>query len=124
MVRGGDEPADVLSRRRNRRLHQHARDIPPRDESQRASMTDLGGKVAVVTGASRGLGQRAAIRLAGHGAVVVLIARSEAALGATAPSIIERGGGAEIVRAVVSDPRSLSAVPARTSRMGAPSILV
>ena len=41
-------------------------------------MTDLGGKVAVVTGASRGLGQRAAIRLAEPWRVVVLIARSEA----------------------------------------------
>ena len=57
-------------------------------------MTDLGGKVAVVTGASRGLGQRAAIRLAGDGAVVVLIARSEAALETTARSIIEKGGRA------------------------------
>ena len=39
-------------------------------------MTDLTGKVAVVTGASRGLGQRAAIRLAEQGATLVLVARS------------------------------------------------
>jgi NAD(P)-dependent dehydrogenase (short-subunit alcohol dehydrogenase family) len=87
-------------------------------------MTDLGGKVAVVTGASRGLGQRVAIRLAGHGAVVVLIARSEAALEATARSIIENGGRAETVGADLSDPRSLDAVTARVSVIGVPSILV
>jgi NAD(P)-dependent dehydrogenase (short-subunit alcohol dehydrogenase family) len=87
-------------------------------------MTDLAGKVAVVTGASRGLGQRVAIRLAGRGALVVLIARSEAGLKTTARSIVEKGGRAEVVSADLSDPRSLDAVIAGASRAGAPSILV
>ena len=52
-----------------------AGDFPPRDQSRRETMTDLTGKVAVVTGASRGLGQRAAIRLADRGATLVLVAR-------------------------------------------------
>ena len=73
-------------------------------------MTDLAGKVAVVTGASRGLGQRVAIRLADRGATVVLVARSEAVLEATARSIVENGGRAEVVSADLSDPRSLDAV--------------
>jgi NAD(P)-dependent dehydrogenase (short-subunit alcohol dehydrogenase family) len=87
-------------------------------------MTDLTGKVAVVTGASRGLGQRAAIRLAEQGATVVLVARSKAVLEATARSIREQGGRAEVVSADLSDPRSLDAVVAGASRVGAPSILV
>ena len=52
-------------------------------------MIDLSGKVAVVTGASRGLGQRVAVRLAAHGASVVLVARSESTLAATAGNIIK-----------------------------------
>ena len=73
-------------------------------------MTDLAGKVAVVTGASRGLGQRVAIRLADRGATLVLVARGEAVLKATARSIVEKGGRAEVVSADLSDPRSLDAV--------------
>ena len=87
-------------------------------------MTDLKGKVAVVTGASRGLGQRAAIRLAEQGATVVLVARSDAALETTARRIREKGGRAEVVSADLSDPSSLDAVVAAASRAGAPSILV
>lgn len=55
-------------------------------------MTNLRGKVAVVTGAGRGVGRRAALRLASLGAGVVLIARSEAQLRETA-SLIEAAGG-------------------------------
>ena len=87
-------------------------------------MTDLAGKVAVVTGASRGLGQRVAFRLARHGATVVLIARSAPALEGTAQSIIENGGRAEVVSADLSDQRSLEAIVAGASRVGVPSILV
>jgi short-subunit dehydrogenase len=87
-------------------------------------MTDLGGKVAVVTGASRGLGQRAAVRLAAHGASLVLVARSETALAATASGIRKKGGRAEVVAANLSDPRSLDDVVAAANRVGPPAILV
>ena len=87
-------------------------------------MTDLSGKVAVVTGASRGLGQRVAVRLAAHGAALVLVARSEAALAATAAGIIQKGGRAEVVTANLSDPRSLDAIVEAANRVGPPSILV
>ena len=40
---------------------------------------DLSGKVAVVTGASRGIGRRTALTLAGAGATVVLTSRGDAA---------------------------------------------
>ncbi len=87
-------------------------------------MTDLSGKFAAVTGASRGLGQRVAVRLAAHGAALVLVARSEAALAATAAAIIQKGGRAEVVTANLSDPRSLDAIVAAANRVGPPSILV
>ncbi len=55
-------------------------------------MTDLTGKIAVVTGASRGLGQRVAVRLAREGAVVALVARQEAQLRETARLVAQSAG--------------------------------
>ena len=43
-------------------------------------MNNLNGKVAVVTGASRGLGRRIAARLAQQGAAVALLARTKSGL--------------------------------------------
>jgi NAD(P)-dependent dehydrogenase (short-subunit alcohol dehydrogenase family) len=87
-------------------------------------MKDLTGKIAVVTGASRGLGRQAAIRLAERGATVVLVARSAASLESTARGIVEKGGHAEVVSADLSDARSIDKVEAGASRVGAPSILI
>jgi 2-deoxy-D-gluconate 3-dehydrogenase len=52
---------------------------------------DLDGKVAVVTGGGRGLGQAAACALAEAGASIALLARSENELAATAAMIQEMG---------------------------------
>lgn len=88
-------------------------------------MTDLTGKVAVVTGASRGLGQRAAVRLAASGAAVALVARGAAGLHETARLVAERGGRAEIVAANLGDPASLDMVKRHVEdTLGRPSILV
>ena len=51
------------------------------------SMFDLTGKTAVVTGASRGLGQQIAVALAEAGADLCVTARSEASLGETKEKI-------------------------------------
>ncbi|MEP1990375.1 MAG: SDR family NAD(P)-dependent oxidoreductase, partial [Ascidiaceihabitans sp.] len=48
--------------------------------TQTAALFDLSGKVACITGASSGLGRRAAIALAAAGASVVGIARRAEAL--------------------------------------------
>ena len=50
-------------------------------------MNDFGGKIAIVTGASRGLGRRIAVRLSQHGAMLALLARNEAGLEQTRQEI-------------------------------------
>ena len=45
-------------------------------------MGSLDGRVAIVTGASRGIGQHVAERFAAEGAAVALVARTLSALGA------------------------------------------
>jgi len=57
-------------------------------------VADLGGKVALVTGAGQGVGQGIAFALAAAGAAVVAAGRTEAKVVATAQTIKERGGKA------------------------------
>jgi 3-oxoacyl-[acyl-carrier protein] reductase len=57
-------------------------------------MSTLASKVAIVTGASRGIGRAIAVQLAGAGATVVCVARSDNAA-ATADEIRAAGGQAE-----------------------------
>jgi short-subunit dehydrogenase len=52
------------------------------------------GKVVLVTGASSGIGRAAAIRFAGAGATVLLVARSEDLLAEAADEIVSAGGTA------------------------------
>jgi len=65
--------------------------------------TDLRGKRILLTGASSGIGVVAAEKLAGHGAIVILVARRENLLREVAARIAERGGEAVVMPANLSD---------------------
>lgn len=67
-------------------------------------MFDLTGRLALVTGAGRGLGRAIALALAGHGATVLLNGRDARPLEAVAARIREAGGAAELRVADLTDP--------------------
>lgn len=75
-------------------------------------MFELTGKIALVTGASRGIGRAIALGLARQGATIVAAARGDNAQ-ATAAAITEAGGRAEAVGLDVTDAAALEKLPAR-----------
>ncbi len=88
-------------------------------------MADLAGKVALVTGAGRGLGEGAAKALAARGAAVVLVARNGAAVEAVAREITAAGGKAAALACDVSDYAAVEKLAADTrARFGGLDILV
>ena len=87
---------------------------------------NLKGKVALVTGGSRGIGRAVSVRLAGAGAfVIVNFARNEEAARETLRLIGEAGGDGTIARFDVSDDReSTDAIAALIKEKGRIDILV
>ena len=73
-------------------------------------MFDLTGRIALVTGASRGIGRAIAHRLAGQGAIVVAAARGDHANEAVA-EIIAGGGRAEATSLDVTDAAAVQRLP-------------
>ena len=63
----------------------------------------LSGKIALITGASKGLGKAMAVALAAEGAGVALVSRDTAKLNEVAAEIRASGGRAEVFGADVSD---------------------
>jgi len=83
------------------------------------------GKVAVVTGASRGIGRAIALQLARQGADVVLTARDEVALQAAAAEIRARGRRARVCAADLRVPAAAAQIVAEAlGAFGAIDILV
>ena len=85
----------------------------------------LTGKVAIVTGASRGIGRAISIALAAEGATVVLAARSIENLMETAKLVKEASGEAEVVATELTDEDSIrNLVGATQERFGRLDMLV
>lgn len=74
----------------------------------------LSGKVAVVTGASRGIGKAIALRLAAEGADVVVTATSQEGAQLTADEIVRMGGKALALKVNVAETAEVAALFART----------
>ncbi|MGB5414771.1 MAG: 3-oxoacyl-ACP reductase family protein [Polyangiales bacterium] len=89
-------------------------------------MFDLAGKIAIVTGGSRGIGRATSIALAQAGALVLVNYRSnEAAARETLRLIEEAGGQAELAAFDVADPDSVDrSIKEALTRHGRIDILV
>ncbi len=88
-------------------------------------MTDLEGRIALVTGSSTGLGRSIAVKLAERGAeVIVNYARSAAEAEEAADLCRAAGAQVEIVQADVSDPTGCKTLADAARRRGRLDILV
>lgn len=89
------------------------------------SATDLNGKVALVTGASSGLGRHFAQLLSRQGATVALAARRTDKLDALCSALVQEGGQALAVEMDVTEPASVTAALERVeAQLGVVSVLI
>ena len=88
-------------------------------------MSDLSGHVALVTGASQGIGRACAIELARRGATVALCARTEDKLNAVRDEITAAGGKASVFKMdVTNDDEIKSTIKSAIEQLGKVDILV
>src|SRR5262250_3086526 len=97
---------------------------PPAGTSPAAPARWLAGRLAVVTGASRGIGAATAAAMAAAGAHVVLAARDQQALDGVARRIKDAGGQATPVPTDVSDEAAVERLFAEVTAVGQLGALV
>jgi 3-oxoacyl-[acyl-carrier protein] reductase len=94
-------------------------------EQTSQSTADLADKIALVTGASQGIGRACALTLAAQGATVALAARNEEKLRAVAEEIVATGGRAEVFVLDISNEASIKdTAKAVIAKLGRIDILV
>lgn len=82
-------------------------------------------KIAVITGASRGIGRAVAVGLAQQGVRVVLVARGHTQLQATKHLIDQAGGAAWVLPTDIGQPAAVETLKAQIrAQVGPPSILI
>lgn len=89
--------------------------VAPRTGGARRALRrpTLGNRTVVVTGASAGVGRAVAVRFAGEGDTVVLLARGDAGLGGAAKEVEAAGGRAVAIPTDVSNAAEVDAAAAR-----------
>lgn len=95
--------------------HENLHPIPATDRTaEESGWVDLSGKIALVTGAGRGIGRRVALDLAARGARLVLTSRTSEQLEEVGAEILQSGGApALVVPADVSSEPDVGALFAR-----------
>ncbi len=80
------------------------------------SVKDLGGRTALITGASKGLGRAMALALSEAGATIALVSRDAEKLGSVQREIEDAGGKAAVFTADVSDEESVTRLHSEVSQ--------
>jgi NAD(P)-dependent dehydrogenase (short-subunit alcohol dehydrogenase family) len=81
-------------------------------------VADLSGRIALITGASKGLGRAMATSLSAAGAKILLVSRDSSKLASVKQEIQSAGGSAEVLVADVREEREVARLESELSRNG------